>query len=105
MSNLLVQSKERLIEHDQLIKQLDKGIIVHETMGQGFNLTTGDYSQGAMGYYVEKGEIQYPIDNFTIAGNLNAMFQDIIAIGNDIEPFSRIRSGSVLINQCSISGE
>ena len=104
ISNLTVHSSN-IQAYDALIKSIDKGVIIHETMGQGFHITTGDYSQGAMGYYVEKGEICYPIDNFTIAGNLSQMLQSIIAMGDDIEPFSRIQSGSLLIKQCSISGE
>lgn len=105
VSNLIVKSNKSTLSQHELVKSLDKGLIIHETMGQGFHIATGDYSQGAMGYYVENGEICYPIDNFTIAGNLGDMLQDIIAIGDDLEPFSRIRSGSLLIKQCSISGE
>lgn len=104
ISNLMVNS-DNTQAYDSIVKSIDKGVIVHETMGQGFHITTGDYSQGAMGYYVENGEICYPIDNFTIAGNLGDMLQSIIAIGDDVEPFSRIRSGSLLIKQCNISGE
>ncbi len=104
VSNVIVNSTQT-ISLDALIKKMDKGIIIHEIMGQGFNLTTGDYSQGAMGYYIENGIIQYPIDNFTIAGNLTDLFHNIVAMGEDIDTFSHIRTGSLLISTCNISGE
>lgn len=104
ISNIIVKS-DQIMDYNSLINSLNKGIIIHEIMGQGFNITTGDYSHGAMGYYVEKGEICYPIDNFTIAGNLSDSFQNIVAIGTDVEFYSSIFSGSILINQCAISSE
>jgi PmbA protein len=83
---------------------MDKGIIVTETMGMGVNLVTGDYSQGAAGFWVENGEIQYPIDEFTIASNLKDMFLGIQAIGTDIQKRGNTRTGSVWINKMTVAG-
>lgn len=90
---------------NDLIKIMGKGILVTEVMGQGVNIVTGDYSQGATGFWVENGEIQYPIHEFTIAGNLKEMFQQVIAIGNDIYPNSSLKTGSLLIGKMTVAGE
>ncbi|MCX4187639.1 metalloprotease PmbA [Methylophaga sp. OBS4] len=86
-----------------LVKQLDKGIIVTETMGMGVNIVNGDYSQGAAGFWVENGEIQFPVDEFTIASNLQDMFMGIQAIGNDIDLRGNTRCGSVLLENMMIA--
>ena len=88
----------------QLLKKMDKGLLVTELMGQGVNGLTGDYSRGASGFWVEGGEIQYPVEEITIAGNLKDMFLGIVAIGNDINPNSATRCGSVLIDQMMVAG-
>lgn len=100
--NLTVDSGE----HDfaSLLKQLDTGVVVTETMGMGINIVTGDYSQGAAGFWVENGEIQYPIDEFTIANNLRDMFMGIQAVGNDIEKRGNTRTGSILLENMTIAG-
>lgn len=100
--NLTVDSGE----HDfaSLLKQLDTGVVVTETMGMGINIVTGDYSQGAAGFWVENGEIQYPIDEFTIANNLRDMFMGIQAVGNDIEKRGNTRTGSILLDNMTIAG-
>lgn len=90
---------------EQLVKTMDKGIVVTSLMGQGVNLVTGDYSRGASGFWVENGVIQYPINEFTVAGNLNHIYQNIVAIGNDIETRKSIQCGSILIEQMSIAGK
>ena len=84
---------------------MDTGLVVTELMGQGVNLVTGDYSRGASGFWVEKGEIQYPVEEITIAGNLKKMLMDIVAIGNDIEKRSAIQTGSILISEMMVAGE
>lgn len=89
----------------QLLKQMDTGLLVTELMGQGVNPVTGDYSRGASGFWIEQGIIQYPVQGITIAGNLKGMFQNIIAIGNDIDYRGNIRSGSILIEEMAIAGE
>lgn len=88
-----------------LLKQMDKGLLITDLMGQGINLVTGDYSRGASGFWVEKGEIQYPVAEITIAGNLLTMLQHIIAVGDDIETRSNIQTGSILLAPINISGQ
>lgn len=88
-----------------LLKQLDTGLFVTELLGQGVNIVTGDYSRGAAGFWVERGEIQYPVEEITIAGNLQTMFKDLIAVGNDVDTRGNIRTGSLLIARMSIAGE
>jgi PmbA protein len=73
-------------------------------MGMGINTVTGDYSQGAAGFWVENGDIQYAIDEFTIAGTLQEMFMGIQAIANDVETRGNTRTGSVLIDKMMIAG-
>jgi len=89
----------------QLLKQMDTGLLVTELMGQGVNPVTGDYSRGASGFWVEQGAIQYPVQEITIAGNLKDMFQQILAVGNDIDYRGNIRTGSILIEEMAIAGE
>ena len=88
-----------------MLKQLDTGLLVTELMGQGVNRVTGDYSRGASGFWVEKGQIQYPVEEITIAGNLKDMFKNIVSVGNDVDFRGNIRTGSILIEQMSVAGE
>ncbi len=89
----------------EMLRQMDKGLLVTELMGQGVNMVTGDYSRGASGFWVENGDIQYPVEEITVAGNLKDMFKNIVAIGNDVDYRGNIRTGSILIEQMSIAGE
>jgi PmbA protein len=88
----------------QLIAEMHEGLLVTELMGFGVNNVTGDYSRGASGFWVSGGEIQYPIEEATIAGNLKDMFRNIIAIGNDIELRGNIRTGSMMIAEMTVAG-
>lgn len=88
-----------------LLQQMGKGLLVTELMGQGVNGLTGDYSRGAAGYWVEQGEIQYPVEEITIAGNLKEMFMNIAAVGNDIDPNLATRCGSLLMTEMMIAGD
>ena len=88
-----------------MLKQLDTGLLVTELMGQGVNKVTGDYSRGASGFWVEKGQIQYPVEEITIAGNLKDMYKNIVSVGNDVDYRGNIRTGSILIEQMSMAGE
>lgn len=88
-----------------LLRHMHTGLWVTELMGQGINLVTGDYSRGAAGFWVENGEIQYPVEEITIAGNLKDMFLQILAVGNDVDYRGNIRTGSILIERMSIAGE
>jgi PmbA protein len=74
-------------------------------MGQGVNLVSGDYSRGASGFWIENGVIVCPVHEITIAGNLKDMFMGIEAIGNDIDPRSSLKTGSILINKMKIAGQ
>ncbi|MDF1758236.1 MAG: metalloprotease PmbA [Legionellaceae bacterium] len=89
----------------QLLKTMDKGLLVTELMGHGTNILTGDYSRGATGFWVENGEIQYPVEEITIAGNLKDMFANIIGVGTDYNPNIATQCGSVLIEEMMIAGE
>lgn len=100
--NLTIDSGD--LDFANLLQQMGTGIVVTETMGMGVNIVTGDYSQGAAGFWVENGEIQYPIDEFTIASNLKEMFMGIQAVGNDVEKRGNTRTGSVWIDQMKVAG-
>ncbi len=101
--NWLVQSTGQ--NFDQMLQQLGTGLLVTELMGQGVNTVTGDYSRGAAGFWVENGQIQYPVSEITIAGNLKDMFNHIVAVGNDVETRSQIQTGSILIESMKVAGE
>lgn len=101
--NLCAQSGDKNFQ--QLLQEMGTGLVVTELMGQGVNPVTGDYSRGASGFWVEQGEIQYPVQEITIAGNLKDMFQHILAVGNDIDYRGNIRTGSILIEEMAIAGE
>jgi len=88
-----------------MLKLLDSGLLVTELMGQGVNRVTGDYSRGASGFWVENGEIQYPVQEITIAGNLKTMLRNLVAIGNDVDMRGNIRVGSILLEQMAVAGE
>jgi len=88
-----------------LIRRMGRGLLVTELMGQGLNLVTGDYSRGAGGYWVENGEIQFPVQEVTIAGNLRDMFRQIVAVGCDVETRGNVRTGSVLIERMMVAGK
>ncbi|MDH5408614.1 MAG: metalloprotease PmbA [Gammaproteobacteria bacterium] len=88
-----------------LLKQMDKGVLVTEVMGQGVNIVTGDYSRGASGFWVEHGEIQYPVDEFTLAGHLKQMYRGLQAVANDVDPRSNFLTGSWLLDEMTIAGE
>jgi PmbA protein len=87
-----------------MARQMGEGLLVTELMGQGVNGITGDYSRGAGGFRVENGEIQYPVDGITIAGNLKEMFASIEAVGSDIDPRSHVRVGSILVGRMTVAG-
>ncbi len=87
-----------------LLRQMGRGLLVTELMGQGLNLVTGDYSRGAGGYWVENGEIQFPVQEVTIAGNLREMYRQIVEVGCDVEMRGNIRTGSVLIERMMVAG-
>ena len=89
---------------DDLIKEMGTGLLVEELIGQGVNGVTGDYSRGAVGHWVENGEIVYPVHEVTIAGNLRELYPRIAAIGDDQDLRSGIRCGSILVEEMTIAG-
>jgi PmbA protein len=88
-----------------LMRLMGTGLVVTELLGHGNNLVTGDYSRGAAGFWVENGEIRYPVEEITIAGNLKQMFRGIVAIGNDILVQGSRQCGSILVDQMTVAGE
>ena len=88
----------------RMLKKMGTGLLVTEVMGQGVNYVTGDYSRGASGFWVENGEIQYPVEEITIAGNLADMYRGIVAVGNDELTRGTKTCGSVLIEEMAVAG-
>nr|WP_256489353.1 metalloprotease PmbA [Pleionea sp. CnH1-48] len=89
---------------EDLLKMMGTGLLVTEVMGQGVNLVSGDYSRGASGFWVENGEIQHPVQEITIAGNLRDMFANVAAVGNDKDHRSSIVTGSILVEGMTLAG-
>ena len=88
-----------------LMRRMQRGVLVTELLGQGINMVTGDYSRGAAGFWVEGGEIAYPVEEITIAGNLKQMFRDIVAVGADVDRRSSRHTGSILVANMTIAGQ
>jgi PmbA protein len=88
-----------------MLSRLGTGLLLTELMGQGVNTVTGDYSRGAAGFWVENGEIQFPVAEVTIAGNLRSMFLGLAAVGDDIDARGGVRVGSILVEEMTIAGE
>ena len=104
--NLTLSSTEtrRSDSFAAMIKKMGRGLLVTELMGQGTNYVTGDYSRGASGFWVENGEIQYPVEEITIAGNMKEIFQQIVAIGADTLVRGNKQTGSILIEKMVVAG-
>ncbi|WMY96486.1 MAG: metalloprotease PmbA [Arsenophonus sp.] len=92
------------LDFNALLKEMWKGLVVTELMGQGVSLINGNYSRGACGFWVESGVIKYPVSEITIVGNLKDMWSNIVMIGNDIETRGNIQCGSVLLSEIFVSG-
>ncbi len=102
--NIRIQNKLEDINLTQLLQTMGSGLYITELMGQGINMVNGDYSRGAAGFWVDNGEIQYPVEEITVAGNLRDMFSNIINIANDVDVRGNIQCGSILIEQMQIAG-
>jgi PmbA protein len=89
---------------DEMLRKLGTGLFVIELMGQGVNYVTGDYSRGASGFWVENGEIAYPVQEITIAGNLRGMLGGIQAVGSDTYNYGAKTVGSILIDRMKVAG-
>ncbi|CAM9982036.1 unnamed protein product, partial [Phaeothamnion confervicola] len=100
--NLVIRPGD--LDFRAMLRKMHRGLLVTELLGQGMNLITGDYSRGAAGYWVENGEIQYPVEEITIAGNLAEMFKSIVAVGNDVLVRGSRATGSILVGNMTIAG-
>ncbi len=103
--NLTVEPGPDGLDHEGLLREMGNGLLVTELMGMGVNITTGDYSRGVAGFWVEDGEVREPVEEITIAGNLRDMFARVRQIGTDVDPRGNIRTGSVLLDGMTVAGE
>ncbi|TAL90219.1 MAG: metalloprotease PmbA, partial [Rhodanobacter sp.] len=106
--NLLVESGAQdgaRSDFAGMLRRLGTGLLVTEVMGQGVSTITGDYSRGAAGFWVEHGQIAYPVEGITIAANLRDMFAGIVAVGTDVDPRSHVLTGSILLDRMTVAGE
>ena len=94
-----------LLDAQGLLRKMDTGLLVTELMGSSVNSISGDYSRGAAGFWVQGGEIQYPVAEITIAGNLNEMYKQILEVGTDVDLRRSTRTGSILIEEMTVAGE
>ncbi|MYD96787.1 MAG: metalloprotease PmbA [Gammaproteobacteria bacterium] len=95
----------RTLPFDDLVAEMGRGLYVTELMGYGVNAVSGDYSQGAAGFWVEDGEIRHPVHELTIASNLKDMYRDVVALGDDLDARSNVRTPSVLIGAMTVAGQ
>lgn len=102
VQNLIVTPGE--LDFDAMLAELGTGFLVTELAGQGVNTVTGDYSRGATGFWVEKGEIQYAVDEATIAGNMADMFKQVRCVGNDVDRRGKVHCGSMIVDGMMIAG-
>jgi PmbA protein len=103
--NLLVSSSVMAPTLEELLARMGTGLLVTELMGQGVNGVTGDYSRGASGFWVQGGSIAFPVHEVTIAGNLRAMYRQILAVGADVDKRGGLHTGSVLVEDMTIAGD
>jgi PmbA protein len=101
--NLIVQPTAGPLA--ELVAGLKQGFVVAELLGPGVNIVTGDYSRGAAGFWVETGEIAYPVNEVTIAGSLPEMFERMAAIGSDVDVRGTIRTGTVVVDGLTVAGQ
>lgn len=101
--NLTIDPGPKSLE--DMIKELKTGFLVTELIGFGINNVTGDYSRGAAGLWIENGEIAYPVEEVTVAGNLKDIFKNIVSVGSDVDTRKSTRCGSILVDGLTIAGE
>ena len=101
--NLFINSGEKTLS--ELIKTMGTGLLITDLMGHGTNIVTGDYSRGASGFWIENGEMQYPVEEITVAGNLKDMYANLVEVGCDIDKRGNIQTGSILLENMTIAGD
>ena len=101
--NLIVSHGD--LDFNGLLKMMGTGLLVTELLGHGINMVTGDYSRGAAGFWVENGVIVHPVEEITIAGNLQTMLKQIVAVGNDVLVQGSKQVGSILIENMTVAGD
>ncbi len=101
--NLLVAHRGE--DQAALLRRMGTGLLVTELMGQGVNTVTGDYSRGASGFWIEGGQVQFPVHEVTIAGNLRDLLRNVVAVGSDVDIRGGVRTGSLLLEEMTIAGE
>lgn len=101
--NLTIETGD--LDLDGMVQEMGTGLLVTELMGQSLNMVTGDYSRGAAGFWVENGEIQFPVEEITVAGNLSDMYKNLRAVGNDVDRRGTVATGSWLIDNMTIAGQ
>ena len=98
-----VHIETELTPVDELLKEMRHGLLVTSLIGSGTNLVTGDYSCGAAGFWIENGEIAFPVDNITIASNLDLMYKGIVGFGDDTQDRGTFKSGSILVDEMTVA--
>jgi PmbA protein len=101
--NLIISHGD--LDLNGLLKMMGTGLLVTELLGHGINMVTGDYSRGAAGFWVENGVIVHPVEEITIAGNLQTMLKQIVAVGNDVLVQGSKQVGSILIENMTVAGD
>ncbi|MFW5927008.1 MAG: metalloprotease PmbA [Wenzhouxiangella sp.] len=101
--NLILEGER--VPFASLLRDMGTGLVVTELMGQGVNLVTGDYSRGAAGFWVENGEIAWPVEEITIAGQLREMLGNLRAAGDDVDTRRNIQTGSLLVDEMTVAGQ
>ena len=101
--NLIISHGDSSLQ--ELIREMHKGLLITDTIGFGVNNVTGDYSKGVSGFWIENGEIKFPVEEITVAGNLKDMYRQVIQVGNDIDRRGNIQTGSILIENMMIAGD
>jgi PmbA protein len=101
--NLTIETGKQTLA--ELIGEMNTGLLITDLIGFGVNQVTGDYSRGASGFWIEHGEVRFPVEEITVAGNLKDIYQRIVAIGNDVDHRGNILTGSVLVDNMTVAGE
>ncbi len=104
LHNWCFNNNKNNINKKELIKKMNNGFIIDRLLGEGVNFSTGLYSKGASGFLVKNGNIEFPVNEITISGNLKNLFKNIIDMSNDYNEYSQIRSGSILVSNINITG-